>query len=103
MPCKCNTSDFLWDSVLNGVTDDGKISVGPEDASTGDFDGDHLNSSQRIRGRCTPEGMWFHVPAHRPQYFYNGKFTDDTCKKIHGTRTRLGTFVKGELGAALTD
>lgn len=98
MPCKCNTSDDPWTSHIKNV-EEGLIEIGTE-TGAGDFDGTHHAHGQ-LKGRCTGVGIVFHVPATNPQYLYRGTFTDDRCKKIIGTRTRLPNFDEAEAGAAL--
>jgi hypothetical protein len=101
MPCKCNTSEDLWSSDINGDFE-GKIAVNQEDGE-GNFDGFHYGRIQSIKGKCTPAGMWFHVPAQQPEFVYVGKFTTADCKRVEGKRKKVGNFLPEEFDAALIE
>lgn len=99
MPCKCNTSDRRWNSFINREFE-GTIEVGMEAPGTGDFGGFHHGHGQQINGNCGAV-MTIHMPAGRPQFLYRGRFTNDKCQTVIGTRTRLATLEEAASGVTV--
>ena len=85
-----NTGEY-WKSKIKPSTDDGQFLIEREDAF-GYFKGVHLNSRERIYGRCSEGGIWFVRPDFDPKYLYKGRFVED--KKLDGTRTTIPTFAQ---------
>ena len=93
----CHTDPILlesWKSKVNSTTqNDGAFVIDTEDA-LGYFHGIHINTLERIYGRCSGNGLWFVRPEEDPLYLYKGRFAG--VKKLKGKRVLIPVSFQGK-------